>query len=98
MGDAVWLDIGGNDVVLMSKRTQVFSPDAFTGLGIGLKNRRTIVVKSSWHFQALFGPLADRIVSVSTPGTLQMDFANIDYRKKRDLDFFPRVPDPLGLD
>jgi microcystin degradation protein MlrC len=98
MGDAVWLEIGGNDVVLMSMRTQVFSPDAFTGLGIDLKNRRIIVVKSSWHFQALFGPMADRIVSVSTPGAIQMNFADIDYRKKRDLDFFPRVPDPLGLD
>ncbi|HEY4114235.1 MAG TPA: M81 family metallopeptidase [Rhizomicrobium sp.] len=98
MGDAVWLEIGGNDVALMSMRTQVFSPDAFTGLGLDLKNGRIIVVKSSWHFQALFGPMADRIVSVSTPGAIQMNFADIDYRKKRDLDFFPRVPDPLGLD
>ena len=98
MGDAVWLDIGGNDVVLMSTRTQVFSPDAFTGLGIDLKSRRIIIVKSSWHFQALFGPIADQVVSVSTPGSIQMDFANIDYRKKRDLNFFPRFPDPLGLD
>jgi microcystin degradation protein MlrC len=35
---------------------------------------------------------------VATPGTLQMDFAAIDYRKKSDLDYFPRVADPLGLD
>jgi microcystin degradation protein MlrC len=96
MGDAVWIETGGIDVVLMSKRTQTFSPDAFTGLGIDLKNKRAIAVKSSWHFQALFGPIADQIVAVSTPGAIQMDFANIDYRKKRDQDFFPRVRDPLG--
>jgi microcystin degradation protein MlrC len=98
MGDAAWIEIPGIDVVLISTRTQVFSPDAFTGLGIDLTNKRTIVVKSSWHFQAHFAPLADRLLAVSTPGALQMDFAALDYRKKRDLDFFPRVADPLGLD
>ncbi|HEY2068410.1 MAG TPA: M81 family metallopeptidase [Rhizomicrobium sp.] len=98
MGDSVWIEAGGIDVVLMSTRTQIFAPDAFTGLGIDLKNKRIVALKSSWHFQALFAPLADRIVSVSTPGAIQMDFAAIDYRKKRDQDFFPRVRDPLGLD
>ncbi|HWA30947.1 MAG TPA: M81 family metallopeptidase [Rhizomicrobium sp.] len=97
MGDAVWIETGGIDVVLMSTRTQTFAPDAFTGLGIDLKNKRMIVVKSSWHFQALFGPIADRIVPVATPGAIQMDFAGIDYKKKRDQDFFPRARDPLGL-
>ncbi len=98
MGDAVWIETGGIDVVLMSVRTQTFSPDAFTGLGIDLTNKRLIVVKSSWHFHAMFGPIADRVVPVATPGAIQMDFASIDYKKKRDLDFFPRVRDPLGLD
>jgi microcystin degradation protein MlrC len=96
MGESVWIETGGIDVVLMSKRTQTFSPDAFTGLGIDLKNKRVIAVKSSWHFQALFGPMADQIVPVSTPGAIQMDFAGIDYKKKRDQDFFPRTRDPLG--
>jgi microcystin degradation protein MlrC len=96
MGDAVWIETGGIDVVLMSTRTQTFAPDAFTGLGIDLKNKRIIALKSSWHFQALFGPIADQIVPVSTPGAIQMDFAGIDYRKKRDLEYYPRVPDPLG--
>ena len=54
-----------------------------------------IVVKSSWHFQAGFGATADTIIPVATPGAIQMDFAAIDYRKKRYMDFFPRVHDPL---
>jgi microcystin degradation protein MlrC len=98
MGDSVWIAVGGVDMLLISTRTQVFAPDAFTGVGIDLASKRLIVVKSSWHFQAQFGPLADRIISVATPGAIQMDFAAIDYRKKRDQDFFPRVRDPLGLD
>ncbi len=98
MGAAVWLEIEGIDVVVMSMRTQVFAPDAFTGLGIDLKGKRLIALKSSWHFEAHFGPMADHVIAVATPGALQMDFARIDYRKKRDLDYFPRVKDPLGLD
>jgi microcystin degradation protein MlrC len=97
MGDSVWIETSGIDVVLISTRTQVFAPDAFTGLGIDLSSKRLIALKSSWHFQAHFAGLADRIVAVSTPGALQMDFAGIDYRRKRDLEYFPRVPDPLGL-
>jgi microcystin degradation protein MlrC len=96
MGDSVWLEIGGIDVVVMSVRTQTFSPDAFTGLGIDLSSKRFIAVKSSWHFQANFALLADELIAVATPGAIQMNFAAIDYRKKRDQTFFPRVADPLG--
>jgi microcystin degradation protein MlrC len=95
MGLTVWVDIEGIDVLINSTRTQIFSPDAFTGLGIDLASKRMIVVKSSWHFQAGFGAMADTIIPVATPGAIQMDFAAIDYRKKRDMDFFPRVHDPL---
>lgn len=98
MGDSVWLQIEGIDVVVMSVRTQTFSPDAFTGLGIELASKKIIAVKSSWHFQAHFAPIADELIAVATPGALQMDFAAIDYRKKRDQRYFPRVPDPLGRD
>jgi microcystin degradation protein MlrC len=96
MGDSVWLAIGGIDVVVMSTRTQTFSPDAFTGLGIDLGSKKMIAVKSSWHFQANFAPLADELIPIATPGAIQADFAAIDYRKKRDQAFFPRVADPLG--
>jgi microcystin degradation protein MlrC len=98
LGDSAWIEVAGIDVVLNSTRSQVFAPDAFTGLGIALEDKQIVALKSSWHFQAQFGKIADRIVAVATPGAIQMDFAAIDYRKKRDLDFFPRVADPLGQD
>ena len=100
MGLSVWVEVGdqnegGIDVVLCSVRTQVFTPDAFTGLGIDLKSKKLIAVKSSWHFQAGFAPLADVLIPVATPGAIQMDFAAINYRKKRDVNFFPRVANPF---
>lgn len=96
MGLSAWITVGGVDVVLNSARTQVFSPDAFTGLGIDLAAKRIVAVKSSQHFQGGFAPIASRIIRVATPGAIQMDFAGIAYEKKRDLSFFPRVADPLA--
>jgi len=52
MGRSVWLRTGGVDIAVCSVRTQVFDPDAFTGLGISLDDKRLIVVKSSNHYQA----------------------------------------------
>jgi microcystin degradation protein MlrC len=99
MGLSVWVEIDPRvDVVINSVRTQGFHPNLFTGLGIDLEPKRLVVVKSSQHFKTGFSPIADLVLPVATPGTLQMDFAALDYRKKRDMDFFPRVADPLGLD
>jgi microcystin degradation protein MlrC len=98
MGLSAWVEIEpGVDVVVNSIRTQGFHPDLFTGLGVGLEGKRLIVVKSSQHFETGFAPIADLLLPVATPGALQMDFAAIAYARKRDLDFHPRVADPLGL-
>jgi microcystin degradation protein MlrC len=98
MGLSVWIDCEDIAVVICSLRTQVYAPDAYTGLGITLDDKRLVAVKSSQHFQAAFAPLADRIISVATPGALQMNFAQMDYKKRRDLNFFPLVDDPHGMD
>jgi microcystin degradation protein MlrC len=96
MGLSVWIEVGGIDVVLNSIRTQVFSPDAFTGLGIDLATKRIVAVKSSQHFQAGFAPIASKVIRAATHGAIQMDFAAVPYVKKADLNYYPRVDDPLG--
>jgi microcystin degradation protein MlrC len=97
MGLSVWLEVEpGVHIVVNSVRTQAFHPDLFTGLGLDLTDMRLVVVKSSQHFDTGFRPIADLVVPVGTPGAIQMDFANLAYRKKRDMDFHPRVADPLG--
>jgi microcystin degradation protein MlrC len=96
LGTSAWVRIGRVDVVLASLRSQVYGGDAFTGLGINLDDKRIIAIKSSEHFRAEFGRIADHVISVATPGALAMDFASIPYRKRRDLNYHPRVADPLG--
>lgn len=97
MGLTVWLRIEGIDVVVNSLRTQTFAPDAFTRLGIDLAAKRFVVVKSSQHFREHFEPFADHLLEVATPGAIDMAFHRIEYRKRRNTTFFPRVDDPFGL-
>lgn len=98
LGLSVWLEgPNGLHIVLSSQRSQVFQPDAFTGLGIDLSGLDLIVVKSTQHFHAGFAPLASAIYYVSTPGAIAPEFDTIPYRT-RPLDYWPRLADPLGLD
>jgi microcystin degradation protein MlrC len=97
LGASVWLQAANRlDIVLVSVRSQVFSPSVFTGLGIELASKRLIVVKSTQHFHAQFAPLARQILYVTTPGAINMDFAALPY-EVRDLDYWPRVADPHGF-
>jgi len=96
MGLSVWIEVDGIDVVLASIRTQLFSPDAFTGLGIDLKAKKIVAVKSSQHFYGGFAPIAAKVIRAATHGAIQMDFAALPYVKKADLNFYPRVADPLA--
>ncbi len=90
LGRSAWIRTRGIDVVLVSARTQVFAPNAFTGLGITLDDKKLIVVKSSHHFWGKFAPMAKRVFHVSAPGALAVDFAAIGYQK-RDLNYWPRI-------
>lgn len=94
LGPSVWVRAeAGIDIVLISRRSQVMSPQLFTGLGIDLARKKIVVVKSAQHFHAQFAPLAQAVLYVASPGTLDMDFARLPYRV-RDLDYWPRVNDP----
>jgi len=98
LGTCVWLEAaGGLHLVLASLRSQVFAPDAFTGLGLSLADKDLIVLKSTQHFHGFFAPLAAEILYVATPGAIAPSFADIPYTR-RDGNYWPRVADPLGLD
>lgn len=96
LGLSVWLEVDGIDVAVVSVRSQTLSPTGFTDLGIELAGKGIVAVKSSQHFRASFEQIADHIVQVATPGTLQLDFTRIPYVKASQT-FFPRVADPLRL-
>jgi microcystin degradation protein MlrC len=90
LGRSAAVHIGGIDVVLTSRRQQVFSPHCFTEHDIDLAQRHIVVVKSMQHFMGGFAPIAASIVRCDGPGSATLDMKQIPYRKiKRPM---------LGLD
>ncbi|MBX3010291.1 MAG: M81 family metallopeptidase [Caldilineaceae bacterium] len=82
LGDSVaFHGPNGIDIVAISHRTQTFSPDVFTNVGIDPAAKQILVVKSMQHFYADFAPLAAKILYVSAPGALVPDMAQIPFRR-----------------
>lgn len=95
LGDSVWFEAAGIDIVLISDRSQPFDPDGFTRLGLPLAERKLIVLKSMQHFFAGFAPLAKEVLYVTTPGAIPPDFATLPLTK-RSTPWWPKVADPHG--
>ena len=68
LGDSVWIDVGGIDVILNTVRSQVFHPDVFSNFGIDPKKRAMLVVKSTNHFRDAFFAIASEILYVTVDG------------------------------
>lgn len=79
LGDAVAIHAQGIDIVLNTRRQQVFSPECFTELGIDLSTKRLAVVKSTRHFRACFDPIAHETIICDAPGALHSDLARLPY-------------------
>ncbi|MGH8444264.1 MAG: M81 family metallopeptidase [Solimonas sp.] len=96
LGTGVWVQAeGGIDLLLNTERSQIFTPAAFTDLGIDLQGKRIIVVKSSQHFHAGYSPIASEVFYAGAPGSTAQTFAELPFRK-RDLNYWPRVADPFA--
>jgi microcystin degradation protein MlrC len=83
MGASAGIRAGGVDIVLISKRTQAFTPSAFTSVGIDPTDKRYVVVKSMNHFRAGFAPIAKSILYVAAPGAIDFDYRRIAYTRIR---------------
>ena len=83
LGAAACVTIGALDVVLGTKRSQTFSPPAFTQMGIDLASKRMIVVKSSNHFSAAFARIGASIHYLDTGGPFPYDPLAVTYDRVR---------------
>jgi microcystin degradation protein MlrC len=81
VGDCAAVRIGGVDVVLISKRTQALGLELFSNVGIDPLTRKILVVKSTNHFMAAFGPIAKRVLYVDSDAPLARDYRRIAYTK-----------------
>ena len=64
VGDCAAVRVGGVDVVLITNRTQATGLELFTNLGIDPAQKKIVVVKSTNHFMAAYGPIAKKVIYV----------------------------------
>ncbi len=98
VGDCAAVRVGGVDVVLITKRTQATGLELFTNLGIDPARKKIVVVKSTNHFMAAYGPIAKKVVYVESSGPLRRDHRKMPYAKVQR-PIWPLDPDakPRGL-
>lgn len=94
IGDAVVVQANGIDIILNTKRRQIYGVDCFANLGIVPTQKRILVVKSSQHFYASFAPIAAEVLYAEAPGTLLMSLKDIPYQHV-DKKKWPLVENPF---
>ena len=75
------MNIGGVDVVLITKSTQATGLELFTNVGFDPTQRKIVVVKSTNHFMAAYGPIAKKVIYVESSGPLPRDHRKVPYTK-----------------
>jgi microcystin degradation protein MlrC len=81
LGDCACVRIGGVEVVLISNRTQALGLELFRNVGVEPTERKLLVVKSTNHFYAAFGPIAKKVLYVDSDGPLPRDYTRIPYKR-----------------
>ena len=66
IGPTVVLRVDGIDIVVAGSRHQVLDPGFFTHAGLEPSQYDVVVVKSSQHFRAAFGPLARHTIVIDS--------------------------------
>ncbi len=81
LGDCAAIRIGGVEVVLITNRTQALGLELFRNVGIEPTERKMLVVKSTNHFMAAFGPIAKKVIYIDADGPIPRDYRRIPYTK-----------------
>jgi microcystin degradation protein MlrC len=81
LGDCAAIRVSGIEIVLITKRTQALGLELFSNLGIDPVVKSILVVKSTNHFMAAFGPIAKRVLYVDSDAPLSRDYRKIPYTK-----------------
>jgi microcystin degradation protein MlrC len=95
IGDAVWVQGNGIDIILNSKRFQTGNPDMMTQLGLDPASRKMIFVKSTQHFYAGFGPIASKVIYVAGPGGTNPDTRALVYKNMKR-PYWPKEAASIG--
>ncbi len=80
MKKSVVIEVEGISIIVASVARQPFDIEVFRSHGLMPEDFHILVVKSSVHYRASFGPHAAKMLSVECPGILKIDPRQLDYR------------------
>jgi len=80
MGPTVNLKVGGIEIIITSRRYQVYDQMFFKHARIDLKTKSVIAVKSAQHFRAAFQPISSEILIVDAGGLTSRNFDALDFK------------------
>jgi microcystin degradation protein MlrC len=81
LGDCAAIRIGGVEVVLETKRNQALGLELFRNVGIEPTAKKLVVVKSTNHFMAAYGPIAKKVLYIDADGPIPRDYRKIPYTR-----------------
>jgi microcystin degradation protein MlrC len=83
LGNTALLDIQGVQVMVASRKMQALDQAILRHVGIEPAECPIIALKSSVHFRADFGPIAERVIVAIAPGPVVADPAVLNFRHVR---------------
>jgi microcystin degradation protein MlrC len=83
VGDTALLDVGGVRVMVASRKMQALDQAILRHVGVEPSACSIIALKSSVHFRADFGPIAERVIIAIAPGPVVADPAVLNFRHVR---------------
>lgn len=83
LGDTALIDIQGVRVIVTSRKMQALDQAILRHVGIEPAACRILALKSSVHFRADFGPIADSVIVAIAPGPVVADPAVLNFQHVR---------------
>ncbi|MEA2738558.1 MAG: hypothetical protein QOH05_1865, partial [Acetobacteraceae bacterium] len=83
MGDTALIDIQGVRVMVASRKMQALDQAILRHVGIEPSACSIIALKSSVHFRADFGPIAEQVIVAVAPGPVVADPATLNFQHVR---------------
>jgi microcystin degradation protein MlrC len=81
LGPSACVEVAGIRVLLASAKVQMLDLDLCRYLGVEPAQMKLLVVKSSVHFRAAFGPIASHILVAKAPGPMAADPGDLPWTK-----------------
>jgi microcystin degradation protein MlrC len=83
LGPTALIDIDGVKVIVVSRKMQALDQAIIRHVGIEPSTCPILVLKSSVHFRADFGPIASHVIVAVAPGPVVADPATLNFRHVR---------------